>query len=175
MNVSLVLFGIGLVFVVLQSTFLHLASWTTPIIPDLTLILCVYWALNRPRVEAVWATFLLGYAIDILSSPQPGLNALAFSAVFLVVYVVFRYIWANGPLVSAVTVFVAVWLKVGTLIVISPLFELSAGSWVVVADAILREALFSACIAPLLFLMLRSIQTRIETVKKPSFLVNASS
>ena len=80
MNVSLAFFGIGLVFVVLQSTVLHLASWT-PIIPDLTLILCVYWALNRPRVEAVWATFLLGYAIDILSSPQPGVNALAFTAV----------------------------------------------------------------------------------------------
>ena len=174
MNVSLVFFGIGLVFVVLQSTVLHLASWT-PIIPDLTLILCVYWALNHPRAEAVWATFLLGYAIDILSSPQPGVNALAFSAVFLAVYVVFRYIWAAGPLVSALTVFVAVWLKVATLIVISPLFELSAGSWVVVADAILREALFSACIAPLLFLGLRSIQTRMETVRKPSSLVNAPS
>ena len=174
MNVSLVFFGIGLVFVVLQSTVLHLASWT-PIIPDLTLILCVYWALNHPRAEAVWATFLLGYAIDILSSPQPGVNALAFSAVFLAVYVVFRYIWASGPLVSALTVFAAVWLKVATLIVISPLFELSAGSWVVVADAILREALFSACIAPLLFLVLRSIQTRMETVRKPSSLVNAPS
>lgn len=174
MNVSLIFFGIGLVFVILQSTFLHLASWT-PIIPDLTLILCVYWALNRPRVEAVWATFLLGYAIDILSSPQPGLNALAFSMVFLVVYVVFRYFWANGLLISAVTVFAAVWLKVGTLVVISPLFELATGDWVVVGDAILREALFSAGIAPLLFLMLRYIQNRMETVKKPSSLVHASS
>lgn len=174
MNVSLAFFGIGLVFVVLQSTVLHLVSWT-PIIPDLTLILCVYWALNRPRVEAVWATFLLGYAIDILSSPQPGVNALAFTAVFLVVYVAFRYVWATGALISAVTVFMAVWLKVGTLIVISPLFELTAGGWVVVADAILREAIFSACIAPVLFLMLRSIQNRMETVKKPSSLVDAAS
>lgn len=174
MNVSLVFFGIGLVFVILQSTVLHLASWT-PIIPDLTLTLCVYWALNRPRVEAVWATFLLGYAIDILSSPQPGVNALAFSAVFLAVYVVFRYIWASGPFVSAAAVFVAVWLKVGTLIVISPLFELSTGSWVVVAEAIFHEALFSACIAPFLFLMLRAIQTRMETVRKPSSLVNAAT
>ena len=174
MNVSLAFFGIGLVFVVLQSTVLHLASWT-PIIPDLTLILCVYWALNRPRVEAVWATFLLGYAIDILSSPQPGVNALAFTAVFLVVYVVFRYVWATGALISAVTVFMAVWLKVGTLIVISPLFELTARGWVVVADAILREAIFSACIAPVLFLMLRSIQNRMETVRKPSSLVDAAS
>ena len=174
MNVSLAFFGIGLVFVVLQSTVLHLASWT-PIIPDLTLILCVYWALNRPRVEAVWATFLLGYAIDILSSPQPGVNALAFTAVFLVAYVVFRYVWATGALISAVTVFMAVWLKVGTLIVISPLFELTARGWVVVADAILREAIFSACIAPVLFLMLRSIQNRMETVRKPSSLVDAVS
>ena len=174
MNVSLVFFGTGLIFVVLQATVLHLASWT-PIIPDLTLILCVYWALNRPRVEAVWAAFLLGYAIDILSSPQPGVNALAFSAVFLIVYLVFRYIWAKGPLMSAVTVFVAVWLKVGTLIFISPLFELSAANWMVIAEAIFHEALFSAAIAPLLFIMLRSIQTRMETVRKSSSYVNASS
>ena len=107
--------------------------------------------------------------------PNPGVNALAFSAVFLVVYVAFRYVWATGALVSAVTVFVAVWLKVGTLIVISPLFELTPGGWVVVPDAILREAIFSACIAPVLFLMLRSIQNRMETVRKPSSLVNASS
>lgn len=174
MNVSLVFFGIGLLFVVLQSTVLHLASWT-PIIPDLTLILCVYWALNRPRVEAVWATFLLGYAIDVLSSPQPGLNALAFSAVFLAVYVVFRYVWANGPVVSVVTVFAAVWLKVGTLILISPLFELSADTWMVVAEGILKEAAFSACITPLLFPVLRAIQSRMESVRRPSPLVNAPS
>ncbi len=174
MNLSLVYFAIGLTFVVLQATVLHLASWT-PIIPDLTLILCVYLALNRPRVDAVWTTFLLGYAIDMLSSPQPGVNAMAFSAVFLVVYLAFRYVWAKGPLISAITVFVAVWLKVGALIAISPLFELSAGNWMVVGDAVLREAIFSACIAPPLFLMLRSIQNRMEIVKKPPSLANASS
>ena len=88
---------------------------------------------------------------------------------------VFRYVWATGALISAVTVFMAVWLKVGTLIVISPLFELTARGWVVVADAILREAIFSACIAPVLFLMLRSIQNRMETARKPSSLVDAAS
>ncbi len=173
MNVSLVFFGIGLVFVLLQATVLHLASWT-PTIPDLTLILCVYWTLNRPRAEAVWATFLLGYAIDILSSPQPGANALAFTVVFLAAYAVFRYIWTSGVLIHAATVFLAVWLKVGTLIVVSPLFELSAGGWVVVAESIFREAFFSACIAPLLFVPLRSIQTRMDTVGRPSFLANAA-
>ena len=174
MNLSLVFFGIGLIFVVLQATVLHLASWT-PIIPDLALIVCAYWALNRPRVEAVWATFLLGYAIDILSSPQPGVNAVAFSAVFLVIYLVFRYVWVRGHLISAVAVFAAVWLKVGALIVISPLFELPSREWMVIADAILREALFSAAIAPLLFILLRSIQTRMETPRKSPSYVNASS
>ena len=174
MNLSLVFFGIGLIFVVLQATVLHLASWT-PIIPDLTLILCVYLALNRPRVDAVWVTFLLGYAVDIVSSPQPGVNALAFSAVFFMVFLVFRNVWTKGPLISAVTVFVATWLKIGALIAVSPMFDLSAGNWTVVGDAVLREALFYACIAPPLFLMLRSIQNRMETAKKSSSLANASS
>ncbi len=174
MNLSLVFFAIGIVFVVLQATILHLASWT-PIIPDLALILCVYWALNRPRAAAVWATFMLGYAIDMVSNPLPGANALAFSAVFLVVFLVFRYVWARGPLVSAVTVFVAIWVKVGALLAISPLFELPADNWVVLGYAVLREATFSACIAPPLFFMLRSIQNRMETTKKPSSLANAST
>jgi rod shape-determining protein MreD len=173
MNVSLVFFGIGLIFVVLQGTVLHLAGWT-PIIPDLTLTLCVFWALNHPRVEAVWATFLLGYAIDILSSPQPGLNALAFSAVFLVVYIVSRYIWARGHAMNAVTVFAAVWLKVGVLIVIYPQF-IPARGWTDTANAILQEALLSALIAPFLFIMLRAIQARMETVRRSRSYVNASS
>ena len=173
MNITLVFLGIGLLFAVLQATVLHLASWTL-IIPDLTLILCVYWALNRPGVDAVWATFLLGYTIDILSSPQPGVNALAFSAVFALVYLISRNLWARGSVVSAAIVFVATWLKVGAMVAVSPLFELSEGAWMVVADAVLREAIFSACIAPFLFVMLRSIQNRMEAPKKPSGLVNAA-
>lgn len=173
MKVSLVFFGIGLVFVVLQSTILHLVT-RTAIIPDLTLTLCVYWAMNRPRAEAVWATFLLGYVIDVLSSPQPGVNAFAFAAVFLTAYLVFRYIWATGPVASVVAVFAAIWLKTGMLIVVSPLFELSADDWVVVAGAVLREALISAAAAPPLFLMLRFIQVRMETVRKAPSLDAAS-
>lgn len=173
MKVSLVFFGIGLVFVLLQSTVLHLVT-RTPIIPDLTLTLCVYWAMNRPRAEAVWATFLLGYTIDVLSSPEPGVNAFAFAGVFLAAYLVFRYIWATGPLASVVSVFAAVWLKTGMLIFISPLFELSAETLAVVAGAVLQESLISAALAPPLFLMLRSIQVRLETVRKSPSL-NAAS
>lgn len=173
MKVSLVFFGIGLVFVLLQSTTLHLVTGT-PIIPDLTLTLCVYWAMNRPRAEAVWATFLLGYTVDVLSSPEPGVNAFAFAAVFLAAYLVFRYIWATGPVAGVVTVFAAIWMKTGVLLFVSPLFELSADAWAVVAGAVLQEALISAALAPPLFLMLRSIQVRMETVRKSPSLDAAS-
>src|ERR671937_1144109 len=104
MKASLLFFGIGIVLLLLQSTFLHLLP-LGPIVPDLILVLCVYWGLYHPSVAAVLGSFVLGYSVDVVSSPILGLNAFAMSLVFLAVYLSSRSIWLQNPVVSAVIVF----------------------------------------------------------------------
>ena len=89
MKLSLLLFVIGLLMVLLQTTFLHFF----PLVPDLILVLCVYWGLHHPTVGAVLASFVLGYSVDVVSSPILGINAFAMSLVFLAVYLSSR----DGP------------------------------------------------------------------------------
>jgi rod shape-determining protein MreD len=73
-------------------------------VPDLILVLCVYWGLYCPSVAAVVGAFALGYSVDVVSSPILGLNAFAMSLVFLAVYLSSRSIWLQNPLVSAIVV-----------------------------------------------------------------------
>ncbi|MBI2349605.1 MAG: rod shape-determining protein MreD, partial [Deltaproteobacteria bacterium] len=85
MKLFLLFLLVGLGLVLVQTTFLHLLP-LGPIVPDLILVLCVYWGLNHPTVGAVLGCFLLGYSVDVFSSPVLGLNAFAMSLVFLAVY-----------------------------------------------------------------------------------------
>ena len=93
MRFSLLIFSIGLLMVLLQSTFLRLF----PVVPDLVLILCVYWGLHQPTAGAVLGSFALGYSLDVVSSPILGLNAFAMSVVFLTVYLSSQSIWMHSP------------------------------------------------------------------------------
>ena len=78
-------FLVGVLLLLLQTTFLHLLP-IGPIVPDLVLVLCVYFGLHHPTVGAALGSFLLGYSIDVVSSRMLGLNAFAMSLVFLAVY-----------------------------------------------------------------------------------------
>jgi len=174
MKVSVLLFGIGFVFVLAQATVFSVLTWD-PIVPDLTMILCVYWALYRPTVGAVWGTFVLGCAIDILSSPILGVNAFALSLVFLLTLPCSRYVWARGYLMSALVVFVATWIRVGAMAAVSPLFQGSQVSWSLALHSVVWEAFLSALVAPAVFLLLRWVQSRLDPGRAPSPYLNAAS
>src|SRR5918996_4912879 len=100
MKLSLSFFVVGVLLVLLQTTFLHLLP-IGPVVPDLILVLCVYWGLHHPTVGAALGSFLLGYSVDVVSSPILGLNAFAMSLVFLAVYLSSRSIWLHHPSVSS--------------------------------------------------------------------------
>lgn len=156
MKLSLLFLFIGFFLVLLQTT-LRLG----PIVPDLTLILCVYWALNRPTVGAVLGSFILGYAVDVFSSPLLGVNAFAMSVVFLATYLSSRYLWVHNRLSSAAVVFFALWVKVGALFVVQTVFITTVG----VFKYVFLEALFAAVLAPGLFFLLRRGQSYMEEVQ----------
>jgi rod shape-determining protein MreD len=157
MKLSLLLFAVGLLMVLLQTTFLHFF----PLVPDLILVLCVYWGLHHPTVGAVLASFVLGYSVDVVSSPILGINAFAMSLVFLAVYLSSRSIWLHNHLVSAVVVLLASLVK-GIALVLS-----TEGFWMGALRYILLEALVAALLAPFLFGLLRRGQTYLEKVQMP--------
>lgn len=166
MKLSLLFLSVGFLLVFLQTTFLHLLPFGS-IVPDLALVLCVYWGLNHPTVGAVLGSFILGYSVDVFSSPVLGLNAFAMSLVFLAVYLSSRCIWIQNPLLSAAVVFLASWVKGAALIVAGTLFLAADGLWMGVLKYIFLEALFASILAPGIFFFLRRSQRYLEEVRVP--------
>jgi rod shape-determining protein MreD len=161
MKLSLLLFAVGLLMVLLQTTFLHFS----PLVPDLILVLCVYWGLHHPSVGAVLASFVLGYSVDVVSSPILGINAFAMSLVFLAVYLTSRSIWLHSHLVSAIVVFLASLVKGVALVLVWAIFLSTEGFWMGAVRYILVEALVAALLAPLVFMALRRGQSYLERVQ----------
>jgi rod shape-determining protein MreD len=163
MKLSLLLFVVGLLMVLLQSTFLHFF----PFVPDLILVLCVYWGLHHPTVGAVLASFMLGYSVDVVSSPLLGINAFAMSLVFLAVYLSSRSIWLHNPLVSAIVVLLASLVKGAALVLVSVIFLSTEGFWIGALKYIMVEALIAALLAPIVFSLLKRGQMHLERFKIP--------
>jgi rod shape-determining protein MreD len=163
MKLSLLLFVVGLLMVLLQSTFLHFF----PFVPDLILVLCVYWGLHHPTVGAVLASFMLGYSVDVVSSPVLGINAFAMSLVFLAVYLSSRSIWLHNHLVSAIVVLLASLVKGAALVLVSVIFLSTEGFWIGAIKYIMVEALIAALLAPLVFSLLKRGQAHLERFRIP--------
>ena len=163
MKLSLLFFAVGLILVLLQTTLLHLLP-LGPIVPDFVLVLCVYWGLYHPTVGAVLASFLLGYSVDVVSSPILGLNAFAMSTVFLAVYLSSRSIWLHDPMSSAIVVLLASLVKGAALALLSAVFLNAESFWIGASRyiIIIMEALIAAALAPFVFALLRRGQSYME-------------
>ena len=164
MKVSLLLFGFGIVLVVLQTSLQRLLP-IGPVVPDLILVLCVYWGLHHPTAGAALGSFMLGYSVDIISSGLLGVNAFAMSLVFLSVYLGSRSIWLHHPIVSSVIVLLAAVVKGTGLIVVWVIFLSTEGFWQGAVKYIVSEALIAAVIAPFMFALLQHGE---NLVGKPS-------
>jgi len=164
MRFSLAIFMIGLLMVPLQTTFLHLF----PVVPDLVLIICVYWGLHQPTAGAVLGAFVLGYALDVVSSPILGLNAFAMSIVFLAVYLSSRSIWLHSPVASSFVVLLAALVKGTALVLAWAIFLTTDEFWSGAVRYIMGEALIAAVLAPFIFALLRRGQRYVESVRRPA-------
>ena len=162
------LFFLAAIFVLLlQTTLLHLLP-ISPVVPDLTLVLCVYLGLYHPTVGAALGAFLLGYSIDIVSSRIIGLNAFAMSLVFLTVYLSSRAIWLQNPLVTSFVVLLASLVKGVALVLVSAIFVSIEGFWIGAGWYIIREALLAALLAPIVFALLRRGESYVDRFRAPA-------
>jgi rod shape-determining protein MreD len=164
MRFSLAIFMIGLFMVLLQTTFLHLF----PVVPDLVLIVCVYWGLHQPTAGAVLGAFVLGYSLDVVSSPILGLNAFAMSIVFFAVYLSSRSIWLHSAVASSFVVLLAALVKGAALVLAWAIFLTTEQFWSGAVRYIIMEALIAAVIAPLIFALLRRGQSYFENTRRPA-------
>jgi len=165
MKLFLLFLSVAFVFVLLQTTVLHLLP-LGPVVPDLTLVLCVYWALNRPSVSTVLGSFLLGYSVDVFSSPVLGINAFAMSLVFLTVHLSSRHIWIRSPLFTTTIVFLAALVKVSAIVTLWSLFLVTRDIWSGLLKYIFFDALSAAVLAPVLFYFLSCGESRLERARK---------
>jgi rod shape-determining protein MreD len=162
------LFFLAAIFVLLlQTTLLHLLP-ISPVVPDLTLVLCVYLGLYHPTVGAALGAFLLGYSIDIVSSRIIGLNAFAMSLVFLTVYLSSRAIWLQNPLVTSFVVLLASLVKGVALVLVSAIFVSIEGFWIGAGWYIIKEALLAALLAPIVFALLRRGESYVNRFRAPT-------
>ncbi|MBM4263322.1 MAG: rod shape-determining protein MreD [Deltaproteobacteria bacterium] len=161
MKLTLLFSAIGIISIVLQMSLLHLLP-LGPVVPDLILVLCVYLGLHHPSVGAALGSFVLGYSIDVVSSPLLGINAFAMSLVFLAVYLSARSIWVHSPLVSVVIVLAASLVKSAALVLISALFVSMDGVWETAIKYVLLEALLAAALAPIVFMLLQRSRNLVQ-------------
>jgi rod shape-determining protein MreD len=164
MKLSLMFFTIGIFLVVLQTTVQRLLP-LGPIVPDLILILCVYWGLHHPTVGAAVGSFLLGYSVDIISSRLLGVNAFAMSLVFIAAYLGSRSIWLHHPIVSSIIVLLAALVKGLGLVLVWLLFLSTEGFWKGAAQYIAAEALIAAVLAPFMFALFRRAESSLEKLQ----------
>ncbi|MGH7930236.1 MAG: rod shape-determining protein MreD [Candidatus Binatia bacterium] len=162
MSFSLMIFLIGLIMVLLQTTILHLL----PVVPDLVLIVCVYWGLHQPTAGAVFGSFALGYSVDVVASPILGLNAFAMSVVILAVYLSSRSIWLHGHIASTLVVLLAALIKGAVFVLAWAVFLSTERFWAGAARYIMTEALVAAIIAPLVFALLRRGHRYLDSVRR---------
>ena len=167
MRLFLLFFLVAIFVLLLQTTLLHLLP-ISPVVPDLTLVLCVYLGLYHPTVGAALGAFLLGYSIDIVSSRIIGLNAFAMSLVFLTVYLSSRAIWLQNPLVSSLAVLLASLVKGAALVLVSAIFVSIEGFWIGAGWYIIREALLAALLAPVVFALLRRGENYVDRFRAPA-------
>jgi rod shape-determining protein MreD len=163
----LLFFLVAIFVLLLQTTLLHLLP-ISPVVPDLTLVLCVYLGLYHPTVGAALGAFLLGYSIDIVSSRIIGLNAFAMSLVFLTVYLSSRAIWLQNPLVTSFVVLLASLVKGVALVLVSAIFVSIEGFWIGAGWYIIKEALLAALLAPVVFALLRRGESYVNRFRAPT-------
>lgn len=167
MRLFLLFFLVAIFVLLLQTTLLHLLP-ISPVVPDLTLVLCVYLGLYHPTVGAALGAFLLGYSIDIVSSRIIGLNAFAMSLVFLTVYLSSRAIWLQNPLVTSFVVLLASLVKGVALVLVSAIFVSIEGFWIGAGWYIIKEALLAALLAPVVFALLRRGESYVNRFRTPA-------
>lgn len=146
----LLLFSLAtFVALVLQTTLPRLLPFGI-LMPDLVLILAVDLGMRHPRVLTALMAFAMGYAVDVFSGVELGLNALLLTVVFIFAYWLSRVLISASTAVGVMAVFVGVvFSDVGNYLISSGLAP--ADRLHVLMPAVLIQAAVTALLTPSVF------------------------
>jgi rod shape-determining protein MreD len=134
----------------LQTTVFTAFPWL-PVMPDPMLVLAVYLGVRHPGAGGACGAFLLGYFLDTFSGTILGVNAFAFTAVYLAAHLIARRLWVEGGLPLMVTVFLAGLLRSLVAAAIATLVATHGLLWQHVVGSAVASAAVAAAIAPAVF------------------------
>jgi rod shape-determining protein MreD len=121
------------------------------LVPDLILILSVNLGIKHHTALAAILAFAMGYATDVFSGSQLGLNAFMITLVFLLSYEASRHLQVTTDLAASVAVFFAVLIKCFGVLSLTGSF----GGFFHANGGMMRmavlQALLTALLAPFVF------------------------
>jgi len=120
-------------------------------IPDLILILAVYLGLKHHTALAAIIAFVMGYATDVFSGSQIGLNAFMITLIFLLAYEASRHLMVTNDFVGSIAVFFAVIIKVFGVFAVTGSFRSLSDADAGMMRVALLQGLLTAIVAPFVF------------------------
>ena len=138
------------VAMLLQTSVLPTVPWL-PIVPDVVLVLAVWVAVRWQSMAGAVAAFLLGYFLDTFSGTLLGLNAFAFTAVYLGVRWLARHLWVERGLPVVGIVLFAGAVRELAAVALAAAVAARAPIWQHVLGYGLVGVLASALVAPAVF------------------------
>jgi rod shape-determining protein MreD len=148
------LFGVATVVALWLQTEVRLWLPTSPLIPDLVLILAVDLGLKQHTALAPMLAFAMGYATDACSGSQLGLNAFTMTLIFLLSYELSRHVWVTGKVIGPLTVLLADLLKTFGVMAITSGVAAVIDIKAPMLRLIIIQALITAAVAPAVFWIL---------------------
>jgi rod shape-determining protein MreD len=138
----------------LQTTLLP-TLFPRALVPNLTLVLVVWLGLRQRGAGGAIGAFLLGYFLDTFSGTILGLNAFAFTAVYVAVYLVGRTLWTeNGGPTAVAVAFAGALVHATAAVTITWLVEAGAPIWQHAWRYGLLQAGLAALVTPFVFAFL---------------------
>lgn len=146
---------VGAVLAMLLQTTVLPAFLPRGMVPNLVLVLVVWLALRQRGAGGAVGAFLLGYFLDTFSGTILGMNAFAFTAVYVSVYLVGRTLWTEGGGPTAVAVvFGGGLMHAAAAVLITWLVEAGAPIWQHAWRYGVLEAALAALATPAVFAFL---------------------
>jgi rod shape-determining protein MreD len=141
----------GIVAMLLQTTVFPVLA-PVGLAPNLLLVLVVYLGVHQFGAWGALGAFVLGYFLDTFSGTVLGVQAFAFTAIYLGVHHVARVLWTEGGLPAMVVTFAAACVDVVLVLSLSALAGGGGGmSWGHAVRYGMLGAIVAGAVTPLVF------------------------